>query len=374
MKQQIITFIFLLFVSFSFAQKNTASLTTIEFEETSFDFGQIDAGEKVSHVYKFKNTGDNPLIISNTTTGCGCLAPKWPKAPIQPGASSEIEIVFDSKGKNGAQHKRITITANIDYNQTFLTLHGKVKGEERPIVEAPKMVSPSPAFGSQKEIPNDEFTTTIEFEKTIFDFGTINAGEKVNHVYTFKNTGNNPLVIKNAKGSCGCTVPEWSKEPILPGETGIIEVEYNSKGKKGKETKRVTITANTTPAQTYLTITGEVIPKTDLPKFTYVPPTIANEGTPKTTWKKPDHKDCVAIFPNPTAEVLKLELKEYQGKSININIFDGSGKVMTNKVINEITDELIEFNVRNYVAGNYYVNMVIDKDIIVTKCFIVTKN
>ncbi|MFT4666174.1 MAG: hypothetical protein ACI8YQ_002854 [Polaribacter sp.] len=103
-------------------------------------------------------------------------------------------------------------------------------------------------------------TTTVDFEETEFDFGTIAAGEKVNHVYKFKNTGNEPLIISNAKGSCGCTVPSWPKEPIPVGGTGEISVQFDSKGKKNKQSKRVTITANTDPAQSFLTIKGDVTP------------------------------------------------------------------------------------------------------------------
>ncbi len=101
-------------------------------------------------------------------------------------------------------------------------------------------------------------TTTMSFSESTFDFGEVDEGEKVSHVYEFTNTGNEPLVISNAKGSCGCTVPKWPKTPIAPGETGEILVEFNSKGKPGKQTKRVTVTANTDPAQTFLTITGQV--------------------------------------------------------------------------------------------------------------------
>ena len=103
-------------------------------------------------------------------------------------------------------------------------------------------------------------TTTVEFEEIEFDFGVVDAGEKVKHVYQFKNTGSEPLIISNAKGSCGCTVPSWPKDPIPPGSTGEIEVQFDSKNKKGKQSKRVTITANTDPAQTFLTIKGEVTP------------------------------------------------------------------------------------------------------------------
>jgi hypothetical protein len=101
-------------------------------------------------------------------------------------------------------------------------------------------------------------TTTIQYESEKFNFGVVDEGEVVSHVYKFKNTGNEPLIISNAKGSCGCTVPTWPKEPVPPGGTGELKVEFNSKGKPGPQSKRVTVTANTTPTETYLEIAGEV--------------------------------------------------------------------------------------------------------------------
>ncbi len=100
----------------------------------------------------------------------------------------------------------------------------------------------------------------MAFAENSHDFGTINAGDVVEHTFTFTNTGETDLVISNARGSCGCTVPYYPKEPIAPGETGDIKVSYNSKGKKGSEKKNVTITANTEPATTVLNISAEVIP------------------------------------------------------------------------------------------------------------------
>jgi hypothetical protein len=100
--------------------------------------------------------------------------------------------------------------------------------------------------------------TTIQYENEKFNFGVVDEGEIVKHVYKFKNTGSEPLIISNAKGSCGCTVPTWPKEPIPPGGTGELKVEFNSKGKPGPQSKRVTVTANTTPTETYLEIAGEV--------------------------------------------------------------------------------------------------------------------
>lgn len=110
--------------------------------------------------------------------------------------------------------------------------------------------------------------TKVSFVESTYDYGTIMDGEKAEYEYSFTNTGDEPLIISNAKGSCGCTVPDWPREPIAPGEKGVIKVVFNSKG-KGKvggnpQSKRVTITANTDPANTYLTIKG-IVDKTEAP-------------------------------------------------------------------------------------------------------------
>lgn len=103
-------------------------------------------------------------------------------------------------------------------------------------------------------------TTTMEFVSYDHDFGTLDEGDVVTHVFEFTNTGAEPLILDKCKGSCGCTVPQCPKEPIAPGATGTIEVKFNSKGKKNNQTKRVTIDANTDPAQTILTIRAFVNP------------------------------------------------------------------------------------------------------------------
>lgn len=104
--------------------------------------------------------------------------------------------------------------------------------------------------------------TTIKFDEETYNWGKVMDGEKVTHVYKFKNTGTEPLIISNAKGSCGCTVPDWPKDAIAPGKSGEIKVIFDSTGKGGvggkEDTKKVTVTANTDPVDTYLTITGKV--------------------------------------------------------------------------------------------------------------------
>jgi len=121
----------------------------------------------------------------------------------------------------------------------------------------PNSPTATPATKAEPAAPTGP-TTKLEFDNLEFDYGVVDQGEKVNHTYKFKNTGDEPLIIQNAKGSCGCTVPQWPKDPIPVGGTGEIQVQFDSKGKKGKQSKRVTITANTDPVQTFLTIKGEV--------------------------------------------------------------------------------------------------------------------
>jgi len=99
----------------------------------------------------------------------------------------------------------------------------------------------------------------FKFESETHDFGEITQGESVEYSFTFTNTGRTALVISSAKGSCGCTVPEYSSDPVGPGETGKIDVVFNSKGKTGGQNKKVTLIANTVPNQAVLTITGNVI-------------------------------------------------------------------------------------------------------------------
>lgn len=101
----------------------------------------------------------------------------------------------------------------------------------------------------------------MEFEEYGFDFGSIQEGESVEHSFKFKNVGKAPLVITNARGNCGCTVPQWPKTPIVPGGEDEITVVFNSKGKQGRQEKEVIISANTIPNKTKLKITGEVVTK-----------------------------------------------------------------------------------------------------------------
>lgn len=104
-------------------------------------------------------------------------------------------------------------------------------------------------------------TPAFTFEEKDHDFGDITEGDVVETVFTFTNTGDAPLIISHAQGSCGCTVPEWPRTPIQPGESNQIKVSFNSANKGGVTKKNVTLTANTVPTSTVLTIKANVQPK-----------------------------------------------------------------------------------------------------------------
>jgi len=120
----------------------------------------------------------------------------------------------------------------------------------------------------------------IEFDKEVHDFGNMKQHGDATCEFEFSNTGTEPLIISNAKGSCGCTVPQWPKEPIMPGQTSAIKVRYDSK-RIGPINKSVTITSNASNSPTkVIRIKGniEAAPKTE-PAQT-MPLKKASDGAP----------------------------------------------------------------------------------------------
>jgi len=106
---------------------------------------------------------------------------------------------------------------------------------------------------------SEDVNATIDFESKVVDYGVIENKSDGARKFVFTNNGTDPLVIKTAKGSCGCTVPTWPKDPIAPGESGEIGVKYDTK-RTGKFTKTITLTTNADRKPVILTIKGSVNP------------------------------------------------------------------------------------------------------------------
>jgi hypothetical protein len=121
---------------------------------------------------------------------------------------------------------------------------------------------------AQTAAPANSNAPEITFETEMHDFGTFKQGGNGVYEFVFKNTGKEPLIINNAQGSCGCTVPTWPKEPILPGKSSAIKVSYDTK-RLGAFNKNVTLTTNAKTPTTVLTIKGviEELPKEQTSPF-----------------------------------------------------------------------------------------------------------
>jgi hypothetical protein len=134
-----------------------------------------------------------------------------------------------------------------------------------------KNVKPAPDLQAlqDNQIAAVEETVTgpapsFKFEHEEYDFGSVKEGEVVNHTFAFTNNGEAPLIIESASASCGCTVPDWTREPIPVGGKGEIKVRFDSKNKSGMQSPTISITANTNPKMKQLRLKGTVATKPEL--------------------------------------------------------------------------------------------------------------
>jgi archaellum component FlaG (FlaF/FlaG flagellin family) len=111
----------------------------------------------------------------------------------------------------------------------------------------------------QPGAPVDPKAAEVKFEKETHDFGSIPQGTPATYEFVFKNTGKSPLIITNAAASCGCTTPDWTREPIKPGKTGTVKATYNA-ASPGPFTKSVTVISNAKNSTVILYLKGDVKP------------------------------------------------------------------------------------------------------------------
>jgi hypothetical protein len=156
--------------------------------------------------------------------------------------------------KDRAAEKRIA-----ELESRLAQLEGNKTTAAATTTTAPANVTATPVADEKPEGP----LPVIDFETTDHDFGTVKEGQKVSYTYKIKNNGQAPLIIQNAQPSCGCTVPEWSREPIPVGGSGFVKAEFDTNGKSGINNKTITVTANTWPKVTTLRFKAMVTPKAD---------------------------------------------------------------------------------------------------------------
>lgn len=131
-------------------------------------------------------------------------------------------------------------------------------------------------------------SATITFDKTVHDYGTIYQDADGNCLFTFTNTGKAPLILTNVYSTCGCTVPSWPKEPIMPGKSNVIKVKYNT-SRLGAIKKSVTVESNASNGSVRLSIKGNVLmkPTETLPEKEESPLKAGNSKEENKTYNKP---------------------------------------------------------------------------------------
>ena len=124
---------------------------------------------------------------------------------------------------------------------------------------ANKVVEEKVVAAEQRDVSMETFPV-MSFKEEQFDFGEIVQGTHVEHIFTFTNTGDAPLVITNARSSCGCTVPEYPREPVAPGQSADLLVKFDGSG-RGTVNKNITLTTNTEKGMERLRIKATVNPR-----------------------------------------------------------------------------------------------------------------
>lgn len=214
--------IMFIFISVIYGQKAGARL---EFLEDGHDFGNVQEGKIVEHIFNFINTGSDTLIIKDVSSSCGCTAAITTQNKIAPKEKGSIRVSFDTQGRMGQQTKIVYVTSN-DIDKPSKTLMIKAN-----IV---------------RELPKSENTNMpkIQFKTLEHNFGKVAAGKVFETIFQFRNVGKANLEIKEVKTSCGCTAAILNKKTLKPDETGEIKVELDTTGREGTFVRTITVFSN----------------------------------------------------------------------------------------------------------------------------------
>jgi len=201
---------------------------TLQFEKETHEFGDVAQGTPVSYEFKFKNTGNAPIVIANVQASCGCTTPEWTNTPVLPGKSGSIKAQYNTAAM-GAFNKSITVTSNATNASQVVFIKGTVV--DKAALKA--VVTPAQKAASAR--------ATIK--KTTHDFGKIEKDQKAVARISIKNTGKEDLSINGVVSACNCVSFKSLSQKIQPGTEGIVELTYTPRV-LGEQIGAVTISSN----------------------------------------------------------------------------------------------------------------------------------
>ncbi|GAB3638577.1 hypothetical protein GCM10027422_41670 [Hymenobacter arcticus] len=216
----------------------------LTFEHTDHDFGKVPEGTMATYEFKFKNTGNQPIVIANAQASCGCTTPEWTKAPVLPGKSGVIKAVYNSAGRPGIFAKTVSVMSNATEGSKVLSLKGSVLTKE----ELRATLTPGQLAASPR----------LALEKPSYDFGRIEAGTQPVARIGVRNTGAKDLVLSTISSNCYCVGYRTAPAPIKPGQSAVVELVYAQRT-VGLAAEVVTLASNDLHGDTKLTLKANVV-------------------------------------------------------------------------------------------------------------------
>ena len=228
-------------LAFAFTARAQAVL---QFETDSHDFGKVAEGTIATYEFKFKNTGNQPVVIANVQASCGCTTPDWTKTPVLPGKSGIIKAMYSSAGRPGVFNKTVTVTSNAAEPSKVLSIKGSVltKDEIKPTL-TPAQLAQSPH---------------LVLSASSHDFGKMEVGQQPTARFTVRNTGKSELVLGTLTAGCYCVGYKNSPAPIAPGQSAVVELLYSQR-QLGQVSDVVTITSNDVSGDAKITLKATIV-------------------------------------------------------------------------------------------------------------------
>lgn len=203
---------------------------TLKFDTESYDFKNVSEGTLATHEFKFTNTGNAPIVISNVQASCGCTTPEWTKDPVLPGKAGIVKAVYNSNGRPGVFNKTITVTSNATQPSVVLSIKGTVLTRD----EMRKNYTPEQVMKSAK---------LNIVGATEFAVGKLEPGRSATARFTVQNTGRQDLNLDGLNSPCNCVAFKKNPPSIRPGESATIEMTYTPRD-IGERTETVMILSN----------------------------------------------------------------------------------------------------------------------------------
>lgn len=258
-----ILFIFLFISGLAYAQLDPRIIIT----PLTHDMGDIKEGDKASRTYTIKNEGSSILNIKDVKVSCGCTVAKPKKNDLQPGESTELEVTFNSSGREGKQSKTVFIESNDPVNSnTRVTFTANVLTRANT---TPYTGSLANTIGSTKKNASVKDNVTkkkmpkapkLSFMQKLHDFGRLSEGKVAQYTFNFVNAGGSILNIEFIVATGPGLITQISSRNIGPGEKGTLKVDFDTSNLQGKVAKNIKISSNDPkePTQT-LVVKAEIV-------------------------------------------------------------------------------------------------------------------